>query len=155
MESISMVKPGMFLASLDNKDVCYSITVHKTHKFRKFLFKGKAHQFNAMPNGYIDTMRAFNKALKPTFAYLRQQGLSSVVYVDDTLLGSDTFEECQDIVFSTFTCLEDLGFYIHPEKSIFTPTQDIIFLGFYISLRMTITPTSEKKQKIKGKVEES
>ena len=73
--------------------------------------------------------------------------------MDDTLLGGDTFEECQENVFSTLTCLEDLGFYIHPEKSIFT--QDIIFLGYHINtLRMTIPVTSEKKQKIKGKIEQ-
>ena len=73
-------------------------------------------------------MRVFNKVLKPPFVYLREQRLSSVVYVDDTLLGDDTFEECQDIVLNTLSWLEDLGFYIHPEKSIFTPTQYIIFL---------------------------
>ena len=55
MESIKhviyMKKPGMFLASLDIKDAFYSIPVHKTyHKFLKFLFKGKALQFNAISN---------------------------------------------------------------------------------------------------------
>ena len=78
-------------------------------------------------------MRVFNKVPKPLFAYLREQGLSSIVYVDDTLLGSDTFEECQDNFFSTLARLEDLSFYIHPQKSIFTPTQDIIFLGCHIN----------------------
>ena len=74
--------------------------------------------------------------------------------MNDTLLGRDTFEECQDNVFSTLTCLVNLGFCIHPEKSIFTPVQDIIFLGYHINtLRMIIALTSEKKQKIKGKVE--
>ena len=59
------------------------------------------------------------------------------------------------IIFSTLTCLNDLGFYIHPEKSIFTPTQEIIFLGYHINtLRITIALTFEKKQKSKGKVEE-
>ena len=48
-----------------------------------------------------------------------------------------------------------MGFYIHPEKSIFIPTEDIIFLGYHINTeRMTIALTSEKKQKIKRKVEE-
>ena len=105
-------------------------------------------QFNAMPNGYIDGMQVFNKVLKPPFDYLIEQALSSVVCVDDTLLGRDTFEECQDNVFTTLRCLEDLGFYIHPEKSIFTPTQDIIFLGYHINtLRMTISLNSQKKGK--------
>lgn len=46
-----------------------------------------------MPNGYIDVMQVFNKVIKPPFTYVRKQGLSSVVDVDDVLLGSDTFEE--------------------------------------------------------------
>ena len=58
---------------------------------------------------YIYAMRVFNKVLKTPFAYLREQGLSSVVYVDDTL-SEDTFEECQDNFFSTLTCLKDLFF---------------------------------------------
>ena len=73
-------------------------------------------------------MWVFNKVLNSPFVYLREQRLSSVIYVDDTLLGGDTFEECQDNVLNTLSWLEDLGFYIHPEKSIFTPTQYIIFL---------------------------
>ena len=154
--AIYMIKLDMFLASPDTKDAFYSIPVHKTHqKFLKLLLKGKALQFNAVPNGYVDSMRVFNKVLKPPFAYLREQVLSSVVCVDDTLLKADAFEECQDNVFSILTCLKDLGFYIHPEKSIFIPTQDIIFLGYNINtLRITIALTSEKKRNIKEKVEE-
>ena len=106
-----------------------------------------------MPNGYIDVMQVFNKVIKPPFTYVREQGLSSVVDVDDVLLGCDPFEEYQGNVFSTVTYLMDLGFYIHPEKPTGTPTEEIIFLGYHIFLRMTIAVTSEKKQKIKWKVE--
>ena len=60
-----------------------------------------------MPNGHIDVILVFDKVLKAPFAYLREQGLPSVVYVNDTLLGGDTFEECQDNVSSTLTCFED------------------------------------------------
>ena len=68
-----LIQLGMFLASLDIKDTFYSIPVYKTHqKFLKFLLKGKALQFTAMPNGYIDAMPVFNKVLKQPFAYLRK-----------------------------------------------------------------------------------
>ena len=55
--AIYMIKPDMFLASLRIKDDFYSIPVHKTQKFLKFLLKGKALQYNGMPNGYIDASR--------------------------------------------------------------------------------------------------
>ena len=71
--AIYMIKPGMFLASLDIKDAFYSIAVHKTPQ--KFL-RRKALRFSAVPNGYVDVMQVFNKVLNPPFAYLREQGLS-------------------------------------------------------------------------------
>ena len=60
-QAIYMIKPGIFLASLDIKDAFYSFPVHRAHqKFLKCLLKGKTLQFNAMPNGYIDTTQVFN-----------------------------------------------------------------------------------------------
>jgi hypothetical protein len=42
--------------------------------------------------------------------------------------------------------IDDLGFIIHPEKSVFIPSQELILLGFIInSIDMTITLTPEKK----------
>ena len=74
--------------------------------------------------------------------------------MDDTLLGGDTFEEFQDNVFSTLTCLDNLDFYINSGKSNFTLTQDVIFLGYHINtLRITVALTYEKKQQIEKKVE--
>ena len=88
-----LVQLGMFLASLDIKDTFYSIPVYKTHqKFLKFLLKGKALQFNAMANGYIDAMPVFNKVLKQPFAYLRkacpQLYIWMIHYLGLTILGN-------------------------------------------------------------------
>lgn len=44
---------------------------------------------------------------------------------------------------------QDLGFVIHPDKSVLIPTQKLTFLGFVIDTRcMTVTLTQEKKTKI-------
>ena len=95
-------------------------------------------------------MRVFTKILKPPFAVLRQAGHLSCVYVDDSYLQGDTYSECQQNVHDTIELLLSLGFTIHPDKSVLKPTQVIIFLGFVInSVEMTITLTTEKKEKIK------
>ena len=87
-------------------------------------------------------MRVLNKVLKLPFSYLRRQGLSSVEYVDDTLLESDTFLECKHNLITTFTCLEALGFLCTQISLFFTPNQDIEFLGFHINtLRAAIALT--------------
>lgn len=42
-----------------------------------------------------------------------------------------------------------LGFHIHPEKSVFIPSQKLPFLGFVLdSIAMTVTPTGKKVQRI-------
>ena len=60
-----------------------------------------------------------------------------------------TYEKCENNIQHTREILENLGFTIHPQKSILTPTQELIFLGFIINSKtMTLTITSEKKEKI-------
>ena len=54
-------------------------------------FTGIAYQFQVMPNGHLNAMRVFTKILKQAFSCLREQGHSSVIYVDDSLLARDTF----------------------------------------------------------------
>ena len=46
--------------------------------------------------------------------------------------------------------MRELGFVIHPDKSVLTPSQTIVFLGFVISSKhMTLSLTDDKKYKIK------
>ena len=52
-----------------------------------------------MPNGYIDAMRIFCKL--PKIASLHELEYESSVYVDDSLLLAQTFQECFDNVLAT------------------------------------------------------
>ena len=50
---INMLKPDMFLASIDIKDAFYSVLFHLLsgdRKYVRFVWKGKTYQFLAMPN---------------------------------------------------------------------------------------------------------
>ena len=68
-----------------------------------------------------------------------------MTYTDDSLLKSDTFSECQDNILDTVKLVDDLGFTVHPEKSVLFPTQEIVFVGFLInSITMTVCLTPEK-----------
>ena len=65
--------------------------------------------------------------------------------MDDTLLGGDEFEGCQANIRKTLQCLENLGFFIHPDKSIFI--RNIIFIGFNINTqRMTIAQLTTRSR---------
>ena len=68
-----MIRPNMFLASLDIKDAFYSIGIHPgDKKFLKFMWNGQIYEFQAMPNGYGEAMRTFTKILKVPFSRLRE-----------------------------------------------------------------------------------
>ncbi|CAG2191649.1 unnamed protein product [Mytilus edulis] len=76
-------------------------------------------------------------------------GHVNVPYIDDSLLLGDTYHECLKNIEDTVTLLDGLGFTIHPEKSVFLPTQEIVFLGFIINtLNMTLQLTSERKKSL-------
>jgi len=146
---IDMIKEGVWMASVDLKDAYYTVPIYKDHqKFLKF-FKDTPYQFTSLPNGYGPAMRAFTKLLKPPFAILRNYGFLSVVYVDDSYLQGNTYEACLKNVIETVKVLDNLGFTIHIEKSVLTPTQSITFLGFvFDSVAMTMTLCTDKKIKI-------
>ena len=102
-----------------------------------------------MPNGYGPAMHIFTKVSKVLFSHLQSKGFISVVFVDDSYLQGNTYKSCLHNIENTIELLKNLGFTIHPTKSILTPTQRITFLGFVIdSVQMTLEITEEKKSKI-------
>ena len=78
-------------------------------------------------------MRIFTKISKVPFGHLRSQGHNSVVYVVDSYLQGDTYQSFLTNILDTVNLLRELGFVIHSDKSLLTPSQTIVFFGFIIS----------------------
>ena len=56
---------------------------------------------------------------------------------------------CFKIVWKYVKLLGNLGFVVHPEKSVFVLSQDIKYLGFILnSVTMIVRLTTQKKRKI-------
>ena len=138
------------MASVDLADAFFTIPINEAHqKYFMFEWLEKNYKFIAMLNGFSDAMRVFTKVSKPVYAYLRQQGYMSVIFVDDSYLQGDTKQECLQNIEATVSLLESLGFAIHEGKSILNPTQEIEFLGFvFNSVTMTISITKGKTEAI-------
>ena len=133
----------------DLKDTFYSVPVHKNHQSYLTFFIEEYLKFVCMPNGYESAMRIFTKISKIPFSILREKGFLSVVYVDDSYLQGDDYEDCLSNVLNTIEILRSLGFKIHPDKSKFIPTQCITYLGFILnSVQKIITSNLEKKERI-------
>ena len=148
---LNIIKPNVYMASVDLKDAFYSVPIHEENqKYFKFAWGDSFYSYRGMPNGYGPAMRIFTKILKPPFSALRRKGHESVVFVDDTYLQGDNFEDCRQNVISTINLLRKLGFTIQNEKSVLIPTQSIQFLGFILNtISMRISLSHEKSASIK------
>ena len=141
--AVNMMRPGCFMASVDLKDVYYNFPIHASHqKYSKFWFDGALYKYTCLPIGLASAPRIFTKLLKPVYATLRSMGHLNSGYIDDSYLQGDTSAECHKDVTDTITLFTKLGFHIHPEKSVFIPSQKLTFLGFVLdSIAMTLTLT--------------
>ena len=152
--AINLMKPNRYMASIDLKDAYYSVRVSpKYQKYLKFLWNGMMYKFTCLPNGLACCPRKFTKLMKPVFSALRQQGHESSPYIDDSFLLGNDYNECGSNVIDTVKLLDALGFVSHPKKSVFIPTQTLVFWGFLLnSINMTVSLTSEKAKKLKSAV---
>ena len=147
---INLIKPNVYITSIDLKDAFFSIPIHNDHqKYLKFIF-GNLFQFTSMPNGYELVMRIFTKISKVP-GHLRSQGYNSVVYEADSYLQRDTYQFCLTNILDTVNLLRELGFLIHSDKLLLAPSQTILFFFRFIisSNHVTLSATDEKKNKIK------
>ena len=108
------------------------------------------YKYLALPNGLAICPRKFTKLMKPPLAKLRGRHHVISGYIDDFYLQGYTYASCARNVLDTVETFDSLGFVIHPDKSVTSPSQEVIILGFVInSVTMTIRVTNEKKAKIK------
>ena len=149
---IKMMKPNCFTASIDIKDAYYTVPIAESdQKFLKFIWQNTKYEFVCFSNRLALCPRKFNKLLKPVYATLTAQGHESSGYIDDSYLQGDDYEECTHNVIDTVSILDTVGFVTHPKKSVFIPTQELVFLGFLLnSVTMTVRLTPEQANKIRN-----
>lgn len=135
-----MVTPNCLMASIDMKDAYYSVPIAPKHqKYLQFQEKGRLLQYTSFPNGLACCSLFFTKAC---LCY-PNTGDEIVPYIDDSYLQGDTDKECWQSAKKTALLLQDLGFIIHPDKSVFQPKRVSKFLGFvinYIDMTVKLTP---------------
>ena len=148
---IKFIRPNCYMASVDIKDAYYSVPIEQEcQKYLKFQFLNKLYSYTCLPNGLCTGPRKFTKLLKVPLSCLRQKGHIVCAYIDDICNIRYTYKECQQNVADTISLLDSLGFVVHPEKSVFIPSQTLVFLGCIIkSVSITVILTNKRKQKVK------
>ena len=148
---INMVTRNCFMATIELKDAYYSVVISRQfQKFLKFKWKDKLYCFTCFPNGLGSCPRKFTKLNKVPITTLHFENVPLSGYIDDFFTKGDTFSICEENIHKTMHLYDKLGFVINLKKSQIVPTQRIRILGFVIdSVKMIITLTEEKKQKLK------
>ena len=118
--------------------------------YLRFRWNGRLFQFRVLPNGLARAPRIFTKILAPAFARLREKGVETFPYIDDSFLLSNSYEKCQEGLEELQTLLVSLGFMIHRQKSVLEPTKELTFLGFVLdSKEFKIFLPIEKEEKLR------
>ena len=129
---INLVTKNCYMASIDFKDAYYSVPIAlQFRKFLRFQFGNRLFEFTCLPNGLTSGPRIFTKLTKPVFANLREKGHLNTIYIDDSIVFGESKEECFLNVRDTVEVSLDARFIVHPVKSIFEPSQVIVFGLYY------------------------
>ena len=88
---------------------------------------GNLFQLTSMPNGYGLPMRIFTQLSKVPFEHLRSQGYNSVVYEAESYIQGDAYQSCLPNMLDTVNLLRELGFVIHSDKLLLTPSETNLF----------------------------
>ena len=95
-------RPNCYMASVDIKDVYYSVEIaYCDQRFPKFEWIGQFYKFTCFPNGLAFCPRKFTKLLKPVYATLRQSDHLSSSCIDNSYLQGDDFNDCVTNVIAT------------------------------------------------------
>lgn len=154
MESIdllsSLLQPGDYLASVDLKDAYFSVNMDpRDRKYLRFCWNSIVYEFTCLPFGYSLAPRVFTKILKPVYASLRFQDIRIIYYIDDTLIISNSSDQCSQHAREVCELLTRVGFTVNNIKSQLVPSQQIQFLGFVVdSVSMTLSLPAEKVETI-------
>ena len=137
--AIDAMRKNCYFGSVDLSEAFYSIPIRlKDRKFFRFFHDNQKYQFTALIMGLTHSPRVFTKILKPVFAKLRAKGHISSAYIDDSCLQGATYQLCKKNITDTVKLMDSLGLTVQPEKSVFKPTQQIIFLGFLLGMSFDV-----------------
>lgn len=142
-----LITADSFLATVDLQDAYHLVAIHKDHrKYLRFKFENVLYEYNCLPFGLSSAPYAFTKLMKPIIALLRSMGYISIVYLDDFLLISNSYELCKQNVAETIRILTEYGFIINYNKSRIEPAQVQTFLGFVLNAKDLCLSLPQNKQ---------
>ncbi|XP_071133514.1 uncharacterized protein [Mytilus edulis] len=128
--AIQFFKKGSYLFKFDLKsgyhhyDIC-----PQQQTFLGFSWNNKYYCFSVLVFGLASSPYLFTKCLRSMVKYWRQNSIDIVLYLDDGFGMASDYELCRKDSDFVKKSLEEAGFLVNVEKSVFEPTQKLEWLG--------------------------
>jgi len=157
-EAKQYAKKGKYMVNFDLQSGYHHINIHLQHqKYLGFSWivdeKEKYYIFSVLPFGLSSAGHIFTKVVRVLVKFWRSKSFPIIVYLDDGW-ACDTIERCTRMSEFVLQSLLDSGFLPNMEKSNFTPTQKLDWLGFTWNLELGVIEVPRMKiEKIKMKIE--
>ena len=151
MTILPLIKRGMFMTSLDLKDAYFSLPIAKRYKkYLRFIWQGQLYEYQCLCFGLSLAPFYFTKVMKPIFSKLRREGINCTFYIDDSLYLNHSKNVLEANTNKALSLFHSLGFTVNAEKSLLTPSRQMVHLGFVLdTTAYTVSLPAEKVDKIK------
>lgn len=156
-----IIRKNSFMTKLDDKSGYDNVEMTETSK-QLLGFQWGGHFFccNTLPFGWKNSAYVYHTINLQAISYLRNLGISCLLYIDDRLIEqyhgemplqhSDSFSRATYAIKYAVNFLTNLGYFLNIEKSVFQPNQSITFLGFIVdSVNQSFFITQKRKMKFK------
>ena len=156
-----ITKQGDYLSKVDDHKGYNNVFMSENS--RSLLgFQWGGHYFvcNTVPFGWRCSAYVYNSLNLHAVSHLRRQSVSSLLYIDDRLVGEyggevpknldDSYSRSQIAIHWAVRLFVCLGYYLNLSKSVFIPTQLLIFLGMWVdTVKRSFFVTDKRKAKLK------
>ena len=124
---ISLMLPGLWLASIDLKDAYFCMPIHEAHrKYLRFVPEGVIHEYTVTPLRSIVSPQGIHNGSQ---SHCGLRGIQIHAYLDNLLLMGPSAEEVLQALALTIQTLVRAGFIIKLKKSHLTPSQNLVYVG--------------------------
>ena len=153
-----MFEPNEYLFKFDLKSGFHHVDIHPDHfQFLGFQWEKRGvpsyYVFTVLPFGLSTASYVFTKLMRPLVRFWQGKGLKVNLYLDDEIVNLKGEEQAINASTQVKINLENAGFIINAEKSIWAPSQAIEWLGFHIELnRSVFAVPSEKIESLKSAI---
>ena len=110
-----------------------------------FCMEHQYYEFQCLTQRVTSSPHLFARVTIPIMKHLCHRMATIVIYIDDTLLITNSVNKMKRNVQLTLEMMEAVGFLINPDKSHLQPTTKLEFLGFILDTKSYTILLSDQK----------